>query len=53
VGRKAAAAGDPILVDDAQRAEILMLRVVIITEGEGMFGVEPTDLGCAAVVGFT
>jgi len=32
VRREAAAAGDPILIDDAKCAETLMLRVVILSE---------------------
>ena len=48
--RKAAAAPDPVLVDDPQGPEAFMRRVVIVAERKGMFGIEPADLGGAAVV---
>src|SRR5579864_911165 len=50
---KAAAARYPVLVDDAQRSETHMLRIVIVAEREGMARIEPVDLGSAARFGFS
>ena len=49
MGRKARAARDPVLVDHAQRAEAFNGRVVIIAEGETVLGIQPVDLGVAAL----
>src|SRR5579872_5347996 len=50
---KAAAARYPVLVDDAQRSETHMLRIVIVAKREGMARIEPVDLGSAARFGFS
>jgi hypothetical protein len=51
MGRKAGAARDPVLVDDAQRPEAFMGRVVVIAEGEAVPGLQPAMIALAAFVG--
>ena len=40
-----------VLVDDAQRAEAHVLRVVVVGEGEAVIRIEPAVVGVAAFVG--
>src|SRR6185503_5788726 len=47
---KAAAGGDAVLVDDAQRPEADVLRIVVMAEGEAVFRVEPAEIGFAALL---
>ena len=47
VGAEAAAGLDPVLVDDPEGAELDMVRVVIVGEGEGVPAVEPPMVGVA------
>src|SRR5262245_53968525 len=41
----------PVVVDDPQRAEAHVRRVVVVAEREGVATVEPVDAGAAALVG--
>src|SRR5437762_965633 len=51
VGAEARARGDAILVDDAQRPEPHVLRVLVAGEGEAVVRVEPAVVGMAALGG--
>lgn len=50
VGGEAAAWGDMVVIDDAERAEAHVGRVVVIGEGEGVTAFEPAVAGEAAFV---
>src|SRR5260370_18163294 len=45
-----AAAGHAVIVHDAQRAEMHVLRVVVIGKGKGEMGVQPAVIGVTAFV---
>src|SRR2546422_6674424 len=51
VGAEARARGDAILVDDAQRPEPHVPRVLVAGEGEAVVRVEPAVVGMAALGG--
>src|SRR5258708_4435932 len=51
VGVEPGARPDPVLVDDAQRAEAHVLGIVIVAEREGVAAVEPSEVGDAALLG--
>ncbi len=53
VGAEALAGRDDIVVQDAQRAERVVLGVNVLAEGKGVAAVEPVDLGEATLVGRT
>ena len=48
VASKASAALDSVIIEDTQRAKLEPFRVIPAGEGEGMFGVQPAVVGCAA-----
>ena len=52
VRREAAACCDVVFVDDTQRSKPHGFGIVIISEGEGMSGVEPTEVRVASAGGF-
>jgi hypothetical protein len=39
---------DAVIIEDTQRAKLEPFRVIPAGEGEGMFGVQPAVVGCAA-----
>ena len=51
VGVEAGTGLHPVLVDDPQRAEAHMGRVVIAAEGEAVMAVEPAEIGPASLIG--
>jgi hypothetical protein len=51
MGREAFARRHAILVDDPQRGELNMCRVVIVGEGKRVPGIEPAVIGVPAVIG--
>src|SRR5579862_5760759 len=51
MGVEAGARRDAILIDDAQRAEAHVLRIVIMAEGEAVAAIEPAELCLAALFG--
>jgi hypothetical protein len=53
MGAEAAAGRDGVVVDDPQRAEAVVLGVVVVGEREGVEAVEPAVVGVAAFVGAT
>ena len=49
--REAAAAGDAVVVDDAQRAKAHVLLVEVGAEGKAVAAVQPAEVGTAALLG--
>src|ERR1051325_3470290 len=49
--RKSRPALDPVFIDDPQRAKTFIGRVVIIAERKAVPGLQPIDLGFAAIFG--
>ena len=47
MGREARVRGDLVVVPHAQRAPAHAVRVVVVTEGEVVLGLEPTMVGAA------
>src|SRR5215469_5912661 len=50
VSWKTAASGDPVVIHHPQRAEMDMLRVVVIGKGKRKVGIEPAMVGVPAFV---
>jgi hypothetical protein len=48
---EAAAAGDHVFVDDTQCAETHVAGIMVVREREGVFGLKPSVVGVAAVLG--
>jgi hypothetical protein len=53
VHAKALAGSNEVLVDDAQRLEMRVARIMIIRKAEGVIGIQPTVIGVAAFTGFS
>ena len=53
MGGKAATARDAVIVDDTQRPEAHVVRVVILAERERVAAVEPAEVGLSALIGAT
>ena len=48
---EARAASHEIVVDNPQAAEVVVLRIVVLAEAEGVVAIEPIEPGAAAVNG--
>lgn len=49
--REAGATCDSVFIEDSQRTEGLKLWIVVICEGKGMIGVQPSVVAMSALVG--
>ena len=52
VGAKPLSWADPVFVDDPQRSVAHVLRIVVVTEGERVPAIKPSQVGGAAISGF-